>query len=247
VTTLHFSCATEQFLDFIRKGLVNNHFDAMEAKFTQTGVTTTTSQAGTFGSYNKYKPGCFKEYVCAEPETIKLTKELFTKIQDIKGGQEITIETNLFNNRLNIIESDGSDYHLALTNPEVQLFKLTLAEYSRIGWLPAKKDRPVLYQARFNVKSLPIWKVDKVTYSTNGQSFTCGCYLGGNYLETVQPIEVLKTSFGKFTFFSDHISDILKCFKGNVVFTIYERGMFVTQLHGTHSLMYLASVIPLNK
>jgi hypothetical protein len=80
----------------------------------------------------------------------------------------------------------------------------------------------------------------------NGQAIVYSIDLGGDYNETIVPIQVLKTGTFEGKFFSEHIKHFLKCFKDNVVLTIYEKGMFVTQQHGTHSLMYLAPVIPLN-
>jgi len=244
-----FSCSPQKFLDVIRKGLINNHFEAMEVAFKQDGVTTTTSRAGTFGAYITYKPAFFAKYECSVPETVKLTKELFANMQSLKfGGEpEITVETDLANGRLNITGSK-SDYHPVLTNPEVQPLKMTIAEKPTIGWLPAKEDRPIHYQIRVKASDLSTPKVDKVTYKTNGPNLTLDLNLGGAYNEKIAAIEVLKpreAAQGEkvdYTFFVDHLADILANFSDNVVVTIYERGIFITQLNDTFSLMYMTAV-----
>ncbi len=245
-----FSCSPQKFLDIIRKGLINNHFEAMEVSFTPELVTTSTSRAGTFGVHNTFKPGYFTKYECPAPETIKLTKELFANMQSLKFGSEaeITVETDIPNSRLNI-SGTRSDYHPVLSNPEVQPLKMTIAEKPTIGWLPAKEDRPIHYQIRVPASALSTPKgIDKVTYRTNGPSLTLYFTLGGEYSEKITPLEVMKPRTAgqgekiDYTFFIDHLADILANFSDNVVVTIYERGIFITQLNDTFSLMYMTAV-----
>jgi hypothetical protein len=221
----------------------------MEVSFTPAGVTTTTSRAGTFGAYITYKPAYFKEYVCQTPETVKFAKSLFANMQSLKFGdeQEITVETDLVNSRLNITGS-RRDYHPVLTNPDVQPLKMTLAEKPTIGWLPAKEDRPVHYQIRVPASALATPKVGKVTYKTSGSCLILDLNLGGAYNEMITPTEVLKARNAvqgekvDYTFFVDHLMDILANFSDNVVVTIYEKGIFITQLSDTYSLMYMTAV-----
>jgi hypothetical protein len=242
-------CSPGKFLDIIRKGLINNHFEAMDVEFAPTGVTTTTSRAGTFGSHNTYKPAYFKEYVCQATESVKLTKELFENMQKLKFGeeQEITVETDLVNSRLNIA-GVKRDYHPVLTNPEVQPLKMTIAEKPTIGWLPAKEDRPIHYQIRVPASDLATPKVDKVTYKTGGATLILDLNLGGAYNEKITPTEVIKprnAAQGEktdYTFFVDHLTDILANFSDLVVVTIYEKGIFITQLNDNYSLMYMTAV-----
>lgn len=246
-------CSAQKFLDMIRMGLVNNHFDAMEVSFTPTLITTTTSRAGTFGSWNTFKPTYFKEYSCVAPETIKLTKALHSNLMTLKfaGDDQITIDVDLANSRLTI-SGPRSNYAPVLTNPDVQPLKITLTEKPTIGLLPASETRPVHYQIRVPARSLATPKMEKnakVTYKVNGKDLILDLNLGGVYNEQITPLEVLKpreAATGEktsYTFFVDHLADILANFSENVVVTIYERGIFITQMNEAYSLMYMTAIV----
>jgi len=239
----------KKLMDLVRRALVNGQLEAAIFSFSPSGLSTKATKAGTFGGYTTYHSPFFKEYVCEQPVEIKLTKNFLANLESLRFGSEdqISVEIDLPNNRLNIL-AGKREYHPVLSNPDVQLLSFPFSERPGIGMLPTDTTKPIHFQAKVVADVLGTPKVDKVSYHTVGIELTLELDKDGPYKQTITPSSVLiprkvtgpdeKTTY---TFFVEHMTDILACFVGEVIITMYERVIFITQPDKDQSLMFFTA------
>lgn len=230
-----------RLVDIIRKSLMNGELDVAVASFSPEGLVISDISKRTMGSYCTFSRGFFKQYHVDETQDVIINKAFLDNLTMAMFGreEEVSLEVDLENKKFII---DSKKHHWEPTLSEETGEKITwetLKEMPEVGFVIQAEDRPILNQFSLPVDELNTPKVEKLTFKVLNKQLTIELELDGPWKKTPTLMKTKKLDVdGVSTVYIKFLTAITASFKGEVWITVYERGIFITQITTDFSLMY---------
>jgi hypothetical protein len=243
----------KRLLDMFKKALMNGESDSAFIRFTPKEAITHISQ-GTYGTYGVYQPTYFTEYVCDANTEIKITKQFVKNLDELHIGSEqsVMVESDISNNKLTLI-AGSSRWTPSIPNPQnmkafgVLESTIPVSDVEGIGFLPTKRQStPIQFQTKIGSERLMIPNFQDVAISVLDKTMKIEWDMDGHAERgmALDPIKVLVPrkkmetdmlppdavlDFQKYNFNVKFLAKLLDNFSGEMVITIFQKAMFLTQ------------------
>jgi len=244
----------KRLVELFRRALMNATIDGALIRFTPSGVIATVTK-GTYGAFGTYRPTYFKTYEIAEDVDIKVTPIFLKNLESLKMNnvETCSVGFDLPNNRL-LFEVGGDKWSAILPNPDIKTLGIderkNIKDVPGVGLLATSVADNPQFQAILSVDKMGTPKAERVTLSLNDKTMLLKWDMDGDATRDMQ-LETSKVRVPRkiitpedkqnYTFHMQYVIDILANFVGEIVITVAETAMFVTQVSTDMSLMYFVA------
>ena len=250
-------------VDMIRKALMGKSLENTTAVFCQDGVILSDCAPKTRGTQVYLAKQYFTGYQVPEVEPYTLTDERQRSISypgipiafnqktiegleslRFPGEESISFGIDSIHKQMLFKGPSGKKWDPPLLGLPGTMITFGLQHVPGVGVIPSDQTRPIYIQFAIPIDRLILVKVDKLTIKVLGGKLTLsGIHLDGPFEDPLEPTRrmVMDNDFSA-TVFTEYLQNILSTMVGEVVFTIYEKMLFITQETNDYTYTHYVSL-----